>query len=498
MNAPLSLPADSLLKCLPLFADLDTAALAEIGRDARIVNLPRREPLFRSGTPIEDAYILISGAIRRYLVTTDGEDRLIEIVRERDLVAAAEVLVRETYLSWTSAVEPSVVLALPARALRRLLAKHAALVMRLLTALATRQNESQLQLDRHPALTAAQRLLEYLSRLPSEPSSNPAELTVTLPLSRQLLAGELGISPEALSRTLRRLADDGLIVVDGRRIHMPFAPLDAEAAAPSPRAGLARYRRAGGDPPGALPDALQLVNLAGRFRLLSQQIGTHWLLVRLDTRSESPASGPRPMIAQFKRHLRLLGVAADAGLIAERELTELRAAWAALAPGLSRHAPLAEQRRIHEGTDAVLFAADRLTRRIVEAHAPLAGQHIHLAGRNRMYCARVAKLHAYAGRCLPAAEAIATFMAADVEFRDNLAALRRIGLPGASVARLFGYIDDSWSRLMANARRETADVAGGMPAAPVLAESGNALRQCDALTKLVERHHRQGSRVRPR
>jgi CRP/FNR family transcriptional regulator len=59
-------------------------------------------------------------------------------------------------------------------------------------------------------------LLHRLCRL--EHGEDACDVRLKLPMSRHDLAGMLGIQPESLSRLLRRLIDDGLIGLSGRRI----------------------------------------------------------------------------------------------------------------------------------------------------------------------------------------------------------------------------------------------------------------------------------------
>src|SRR6185295_11893846 len=72
-------------------------------------------------------------------------------------------------------------------------------------------------------MSAGARLARYLLDLPS--SSSPDGLAVELPLAKKDLAASLGITPETLSRLLRKWQDLEIVRGDGSSI----AVLDSDA-----------------------------------------------------------------------------------------------------------------------------------------------------------------------------------------------------------------------------------------------------------------------------
>ncbi|PKO85311.1 MAG: Crp/Fnr family transcriptional regulator, partial [Betaproteobacteria bacterium HGW-Betaproteobacteria-12] len=69
-----------------------------------------------------------------------------------------------------------------------------------------------------------QRIIGYLLReLPDdEPDSiNGINVTITLPTNKGIIASRLNLTQEHFSRILHELIDLGLIVVEGRKIHIP-------------------------------------------------------------------------------------------------------------------------------------------------------------------------------------------------------------------------------------------------------------------------------------
>jgi CRP-like cAMP-binding protein len=68
--------------------------------------------------------------------------------------------------------------------------------------------------------SGAQRVIGYLLRdvRVAEPGANGGE--VTLPISKGVIASRLNLTPQHFSRILHELAAQGLIAVQGRKVHV--------------------------------------------------------------------------------------------------------------------------------------------------------------------------------------------------------------------------------------------------------------------------------------
>ncbi|EXI86008.1 MAG: transcriptional activator FtrB [Candidatus Accumulibacter sp. BA-94] len=64
-----------------------------------------------------------------------------------------------------------------------------------------------------------QRIIGYLLR--EYPNGGERSITVTLPTNKGVIASRLNLTQEHFSRILHELSEKGLIVVEGRKIHIP-------------------------------------------------------------------------------------------------------------------------------------------------------------------------------------------------------------------------------------------------------------------------------------
>jgi CRP-like cAMP-binding protein len=68
--------------------------------------------------------------------------------------------------------------------------------------------------------SGTQRVIGYLLRDDEEAEASGGRLSVTLPVSKGVIASRLNLTPEHFSRILHDLSEAGLISVEGRNVHI--------------------------------------------------------------------------------------------------------------------------------------------------------------------------------------------------------------------------------------------------------------------------------------
>lgn len=66
------------------------------------------------------------------------------------------------------------------------------------------------QIERLKARSGVQRLAEFLVELAGADDAGSGAVTLTLPYNKTLIAGELGLQPESLSRAFAKLRESGV------------------------------------------------------------------------------------------------------------------------------------------------------------------------------------------------------------------------------------------------------------------------------------------------
>lgn len=177
----------------------DLQALVSIQR------LDTGQILFAQHEVVQAAFILDSGKIQLVSYTEDGQQIHHYTVRAGESFAEV-ALFNERYLCTAIASTPSQVLVLPKQAYLTALKSSSLLAEMFMAQLAHRLHDSKILLELRSIRPARQRVLHYLQL-------NVQADGVTVKLDRPLkeIADDLGLTPEAFSRTLNHLHEQRII-----------------------------------------------------------------------------------------------------------------------------------------------------------------------------------------------------------------------------------------------------------------------------------------------
>ena len=168
-------------------------------------------PLFHQGDTAGAVYAVASGTVRLERDTADGHTIVIHRARAGESLAEA-ALYADTYHCDAIAEVPARVIVYPKDAMLALLRADATTAQTLTAALARQVQALRTQIELRNLRPANARVLAYLELL----ADGDGNIEFDRPLKE--LAGEIGLTHEALYRALAALARAGDIVRDGRRI----------------------------------------------------------------------------------------------------------------------------------------------------------------------------------------------------------------------------------------------------------------------------------------
>lgn len=126
-----------LLQSIPLFADFPPEQLRLIAFSAEPLKLPPDTTLFRQGSEADTGYVLVSGAVA-FFTETNGEVEEIAIAGPGALIGELALLCPTMRPTSAKTVEPTELLAVERRLLRRVLEEYPEMAERLRLALSNR------------------------------------------------------------------------------------------------------------------------------------------------------------------------------------------------------------------------------------------------------------------------------------------------------------------------------------------------------------------------
>lgn len=193
---------------------LETCAMSEINRVARIIQIDRGHQLVAQGDPQSSIFVIQAGAIKLYRMSPDGQSQVLDFLRAGDLFG--NVNGRNTSFSSAIALEATVCCQIDRASYKKLISTQPKFATTLLSAAA---HEIEI-LYHHTMLLARKRVDERIAafllieREKASRRGNPIDEPLTLPMSRQDIADFVGSTNETVCRILTRMKKRGLIEME--------------------------------------------------------------------------------------------------------------------------------------------------------------------------------------------------------------------------------------------------------------------------------------------
>lgn len=199
---------------VPLFSGLEPTLVAGIATAAKRKKIAANDCVYWQGDAPHAFYYVLSGHVRRAIASSEGDEKLIDIISAGQHFGLAEVVSGVRHLSFVEAVEPALLLEIGRDGLMDAMQANRELAFRVLAALAQRQLLFEQEVAATYFHSGCRRLLDYLLREAENAGTNVIEL----PFSKSLIALRIGVTAATLSRALRDLSNAGLISVHGKTI----------------------------------------------------------------------------------------------------------------------------------------------------------------------------------------------------------------------------------------------------------------------------------------
>jgi CRP/FNR family transcriptional regulator len=198
------------LATIPLLERLSDAQRRQVIAAGAERSFGRGEIVFHEGEPAEALFVVLEGQVKLVRYSPKGREMLLHLVHSGQTFAEAALFAGDTYPAAAEVVEPARVWVLPRAALYSLLEASPELALAMLGSVSmwTRRLAGKLELLTQRRVE--ERLALYLL---ARSGSGPVEAghLIELDQPRNLIAAQLGTGPEVLSRTFRRLEDDGIL-----------------------------------------------------------------------------------------------------------------------------------------------------------------------------------------------------------------------------------------------------------------------------------------------
>ncbi len=208
----------SLLERVPLFAELSEDELDRIAAVAVPRSFPRGVRVFHEGDTSDACYIVRSGDLRVTREHSDGRAIALATLASGDIFGELAMLDGGSRSASVETLADSELLALPAQDVRRLLAKHPDIAVKLIVALVRRLRETNERVARQSFQTVPSRVAGVLAQLVAEDALPEGREGITVRMTQADLAQLAGTSRESVSRFLATLERAGVVTVGRGRV----------------------------------------------------------------------------------------------------------------------------------------------------------------------------------------------------------------------------------------------------------------------------------------
>ncbi len=204
-----------ILSALPLFTCLTPEERSRLEEGCRTLHFRKAEPVLDEGQPVEGLLVVLSGTVKIVRWDENGDEDILHLVRPGNFLAETAVFQGDAFPFSATAVSAVHALLVRRDVLLELIRRNPELALQLLAALSVRLRMFARKLSSSRIRAGASaRLAAWLSHRRRMSGSN----RVASGLSREILAGVLGLARETLSRALNSLVESGLVKLEGKEI----------------------------------------------------------------------------------------------------------------------------------------------------------------------------------------------------------------------------------------------------------------------------------------
>jgi len=199
----------------PLFQRVDPRRIDLLRAASRGHEVPPRSMLFRQGDACPGIILVASGAIRVFKLAPNGKEHVLRVVHAPESFLEVPVLGGFDCPACAETIEPTSYVIVPTGEVRELVAGDHEFCQQLLSSMSLRVLRLVNLLEDVVLRDATARIAKHLYDQADERTG-----VVFLEASHKDIALHLNLTPETLSRALRRLQDDDLVELRDGRLHV--------------------------------------------------------------------------------------------------------------------------------------------------------------------------------------------------------------------------------------------------------------------------------------
>ena len=207
------------LKNIRLFDGISPSDMQEMEKITRMEEVKKRQPLYLTGDPSRNVYLLKRGHVKIANTAPSGKEVTFDILEPGEVFGELDAMEDAPRSTSAEALDDALICVIPRKDFDQYLAMHPNVTIKLTKLIGLRIRKIQSRVEDLVFRDVPARLAHLLSELgKTEGVADKQGIRLKVKLTHQEMANLIGCSRETVSTTMGQFRDDGLIQMDGRTI----------------------------------------------------------------------------------------------------------------------------------------------------------------------------------------------------------------------------------------------------------------------------------------
>ncbi len=208
------------LRNVPLFSEMDVSHLNEISEIGRIEQFKKNQHIFLENDYYRGFYIVLKGNVKVYRISAEGKEYILHLRKPPQLFADVPLFEEGgNYPANAQALEDSLLLFISKEEFAGLIRKNPSIAFKMLAGFAKRMRQMTKKMEEISTKEVSNRLAGFIiEEIEKNGSIKLKEPFLCLTISKATVAAYLGTITETLSRAFKKLQEENIIVVNGKKI----------------------------------------------------------------------------------------------------------------------------------------------------------------------------------------------------------------------------------------------------------------------------------------
>lgn len=205
------------LRSTPLFQGLSEDLLETISRKALLRTYRAGEAVVNEEDPVRSLSVVLDGQVKLSKSSAEGKEQTLTLLGPGDPFGLCTAFASNDFPASAVTLKKTTILTIPGSAVEDIVRQEPMLLLNIIRVLSLRLKETMSLVEALALKEIPQRVASFILHDLAKQDTG-SQCSLELAITHRELAKIIGATPEALSRALKKMSEDGLLRVDGRMI----------------------------------------------------------------------------------------------------------------------------------------------------------------------------------------------------------------------------------------------------------------------------------------